>query len=62
MAHAPPVPPDQNSDKGAGAGPTPDIASEAAAAERVVDPNQKTQGEAGNRSQNFTPHLRTQDR
>ena len=61
MAHAPPVPPDQQTDKGEGVD-APDVASDAKAAGRAVDPNQKTQGEAGNRNQNFTPHLRTQDR
>ena len=62
MAHAPPVPSDQQTDHGAGADSAPDIASETGAAPRAADPNQKEQGEAGNRNQNFTPHLRTQDR
>ena len=62
MAHAPPVPPNQQPDHGAKPEAAPDIASEAGDAGRASDPNQKTQGEAGNRNQNFTPHLRTQDR
>ena len=62
MAHSPPVPPDQQTDKGSGAAVHPDIASDAGEAARAADPNQREQGEAGNRNQNFTPHLRTQDR
>ncbi|MBE7217266.1 MAG: hypothetical protein INR64_02235 [Caulobacteraceae bacterium] len=64
MAHAPPVPPDQQSDKVEGAHSPPDTKPEVARdpAGGTADRNLKEQGEAGNRNQNFTPHLRTQDR
>ena len=43
-------------------GPTPTSPPTPARRPRAADPNQREQGEAGNRNQNFTPHLRTQDR
>ncbi len=64
MAHAPPIPPDQQSDKVEGeTQPSiakPDVARDPAGG--TADVNLKEEGEAGDRTQNFTPHLRTQDR
>ena len=64
MAHPPPVPPDQQSDKVEGASSPPSTTPEVSRdpAGGTADVNLKEQGEAGNRTQNFTPHLRTQDR
>ena len=64
MTHPPPVPPDQQSDKIVGEHSPPDVSAETVQdpAGGTADQNLKEQGEAGNRNQNFTPHLRTQDR
>lgn len=65
MSHPPPpVPPDQQSDIVEGAHSAPDRKPEVARdpAGGSADQNLKEQGDAGNRSQNLTPRLRTQDR
>lgn len=64
MSHAPPVPPDQQSDKVEGAHAPADAKSDVKhdPAGGTAEQNLKEQGDAGNRTQNFTPHLRTQDR